>query len=155
MHGLPEYRYRGARALVLLHERQLEAFLDVWRRAKAAGVALPATDDPSYASMEALLQHVLRAARGYMTWMCRVLELPDPGIRPAPETDAVEAEASSYLEHLRERWRLPLADVPEARFDRPEHVSRWGVVYCVDAMLEHAVMHPLRHRFQLEELMAA
>jgi hypothetical protein len=24
---------------------------------------------------------------------------------------------------------------------------------CIDAMLEHAVMHPIRHAFQLEELM--
>ncbi len=28
------------------------------------------------------------------------------------------------------------------------------VEYSIDSMLEHAVMHPLRHRFQLEELIA-
>jgi hypothetical protein len=27
--------------------------------------------------------------------------------------------------------------------------------YSIDAMLEHAVMHPIRHSYQLEELMAA
>ena len=48
------------------------------------------------------------AARGYMTWMCEVLELPDPEIRIPPEPTA---------------------------------------------LLEHAVMHPIRHAFQLEELM--
>jgi hypothetical protein len=26
------------------------------------------------------------------------------------------------------------------------------VTYTIDAMLEHAVMHPIRHTFQLEEL---
>ena len=61
------------------------------------------------------------------------------------------AEAESHLEHLRERWRTSLADVEEERFDHPTHTSGWGVDYCVDAMLEHAVMHPMRHRFQLEE----
>ena len=30
---------------------------------KAVDVILPATDDPSYTSMESLLRHVLRAAR--------------------------------------------------------------------------------------------
>jgi hypothetical protein len=40
-------------------------------------------------------------------------------------------------------------------FSKPVYSSRWGVNYCVDAMLEHAVMHPERHRFQLLELMGA
>jgi hypothetical protein len=26
---------------------------------------------------------------------------------------------------------------------------------CIESMLEHAVLHPMRHRFQLEELMEA
>ena len=39
---------------------------------------LPKTDDPAYESLDTLLHHVFRAARGYMTWMCEVLELPDP-----------------------------------------------------------------------------
>jgi len=48
----------------------------------------------------------------------------------------VEREAEGYAEHLVERWRLPLVDVAEARLEAT-----------------HAVMHPLRHRFQLEELL--
>lgn len=155
MSELSEYRYRGARALVLLHERELKEFLVAWKRAKAAGVTMPGTDDPSYASLETLLHHVLYCAGSYMIWMCRVLELPDPEIRPAPEADAIAAEAESYIEHVSQRWRTPLADVPEERFDYPTYASGWGVDYCVDAMLEHAVMHPIRHRFQLEEWIAA
>ena len=153
MHDLTDYRYGGARALVLLHELQLRKFLDAWRRAKAAGVALPETDDPSYASLETLLKHVLYCARAYMTWICEVLELPDPEIRPAPEAEVVEADAESYLEHVIERWRAPLAEVPEERFYRPAYTTRWNVDYCIDAMLEHAVMHPVRHRCQLEALL--
>ena len=147
------YRYGGARALVELHEIHMRAFLADWKRARAAGVGLPSTDDPSYASMAALLRHVLRAGRGYMTWMCECLELPDPEIRATPEVDVVESEADAYLEHLLERWRLPLRDVAEEQFDRPEYKSRWGTLYCIDAMLEHAVMHPIRHAHQLERLM--
>jgi len=146
------YANRGARALVLLHESHLRDFLGVWRRAKAAGVRLAATEDPSYASLDTLLRHVLRAARGYMTWCCQVLDLPDPDIRPTPEPEAIEAEADGYLEHVLERWREPLRTVAPARFEDRTYESRWGVPYCIDAMLEHAVMHPIRHSFQLEEL---
>ena len=154
MRELTDYRYGGARALVLLHERQLRRFYDVWKVAKAAGVTLPETDDPDYASMDTILRHVLRCAASYMTWICEVLELPDPGIRPAPEAAEVEAEAEDYLEHLIERWRAPLAEVTEEECYHPEYTSGWNVAYCIDAMLEHAVMHPTRHRFQLEEWLA-
>ena len=152
MAELTNYRYGGARALVMLHEEHMPKFLETWKVARAAGVTLPETDDPNYASMEALLKHVLLCARHYMVWMCEMMELPDPGIRPAPDVDAVEAEAADYLQHVLERWRLPLSDLPEERFHHPTFRSRWNVDYCIDAMLEHAVMHPIRHRFQLEAL---
>jgi uncharacterized damage-inducible protein DinB len=152
MSQLDGYSYRGARALVLLHEQHLREFVAVWRRFRAANIALPATEDPAYASPEALLRHILGAARGYMTWMCEHLKLPDPQIRPVPEEGAIEGEADAFLEHVLERWRRPLVDVPEDAFETP-YMSRWKVPYCVDAMLEHAVMHPIRHTFQLQELL--
>lgn len=152
MTDLEGYRYRGARALVLLHERELRAFLATFRRAQAWGVALPATDDPDYASLDALLRHVLGAAAGYLRWATRVLDLPDPGVDPTPPVAAIDAQAEAYLEHVLERWRTPLRDVPGERFD-VAYPSNWGTPYCVDAMLEHAVAHPMRHAFQLEELM--
>ncbi len=155
MSDLPLYADAGARALVILHERHLREFLATWTRAKAAGLDLPATDDPSYASLEALLRHVMRAARGYMTWCCEKLDLPDPKIDATPGDDAIEAAASQYLEHVVERWRTPLAGVTEQQTNQVTYAARWGPDYCVDAMLEHAVMHPIRHTYQLEALMAA
>jgi uncharacterized damage-inducible protein DinB len=154
MTELSEYKYRGARATVLLHDGHLMWFVETWKRAKREGVVLPEVDDKDYASMEALLRHVLRAARGYMTWICEKLELPDPEIEPTPDVDAIEGAADSYVRHVLEQWRKPLAEVPEERFHQPTYPSRWKVDYCIDAMLEHAVMHPIRHTFQLMELMA-
>src|SRR6187549_3286541 len=74
-----QYRSRAVRAMVLLHEEHLRRFVHVWRMALANSVSLPATADPSYASLEALGRHVLSAAGGYMIWTCEVLALPDPG----------------------------------------------------------------------------
>ena len=152
MSNLAGYRYRGARALVLLHERELRAFLATYRRAQAWGVKLPTTDDSDYASLESLLRHVLGAAGGYLKWSAKVLDLPDPGVDPVPPVEAIDAEAEAYLEHVLDRWWSPLHDVPEERFE-VAYKSNWGTPYTVDAMLEHAVAHPMRHAFQLEELM--
>jgi len=136
----------------MLHEQSMRDFLPVWREAVRRGVRLPATADPDYASLHTLLHHVFRASRGYMTWLCEKLGLPDPGIEAAPLPDVVEREADRYLEHLLERWRTPLADLDEDRL-QPIFKTRWGADLSGEGMLEHAVVHPLRHRFQLEELM--
>ena len=150
---LQNYSYRGARAMILMHERAMQEFIETWRKAKRAGVKLPQTDDPDYASMEALLFHVLRAARGYMVWICDQLGLPDPAIAPPPPLEEVEAEADEYLAHLNARWRLPLAAIDEEAMLLRTFKSRWNADYCVEGMLEHALAHPMRHGFQLEEIM--
>jgi hypothetical protein len=152
---LKEYKYNGARSLILLHEKYLSSCLKTWQEAKRLGIKLPKTDDGDYQTLETLLRHILRAARGYMTWICAQLDLPDPQIEKTPEADAIESRAEEYVDHLLERWRLPLAEIEEDKFYRPGYKSRWGVDYCIDAMLEHAVMHPLRHEFQLRNLIQA
>lgn len=151
-----QYRSRAVRAMVLLHEEHLRRFLQTWRQALAASVNLPVSEDPNYASLNALGAHVLKAAGGYLVWMCDVLSLPDPGIRSAPDADAIVRDAHDYMEHVLDRWRdSPLREVANEQLETPEYPTPWLSRYCIDSMLEHAVMHPIRHTFQLEELIEA
>ncbi len=154
MQDLSNFQSRAVRALVLLHERELRAFLPAWKRAFDAGVVLPATDDPNYASAEALLVHVLRAARGYATWIAEKTGLPDPEIRATPAAASIAGDAADYLEHVLARWRVALAPLTPEQLEDAAYQSRWNAPYTIDAMLEHAVMHPVRHAFQLDELVA-
>jgi uncharacterized damage-inducible protein DinB len=149
---LKPYKYNGAHALVILHEKYMKLCLHTWQEAKSLGIKLPETDDQDYQSLDTLLRHIFRASRGYLTWMCDKLNLADPEIEKVPEAAVIESGAEAYLVHLLEKWRLPLADIPEEKFHKPTFTSRWGVEYCIDAMLEHAVMHPIRHEFQLRNL---
>ena len=140
--------------MVLLHEEHLRRFVQTWRLALATSVSLPPTDDPAYTSLSTLARHVLSAAAGYLVWMCEVLTLPDPEIRPAPDATAIVRDADEYMEHILERWRAgPLREISDEQLETPEYPSRWQTRYCIDSMLEHAVMHPIRHAFQLDELM--
>ncbi len=145
--------YSGAAALTTLHERHLREFLETWRAAVERGVELPVTEDPNYASMETLLAHVLGCAASYLNWICAQLGLPErvADVRPAPE--GLAARADAYLESVLEAWAEPLEGLTEERAYAPAHASRWGPPYCLDAMLEHAVMHPIRHSQQLRRLM--
>lgn len=151
-HTLEEYRSRAARALVVMHEREMRRFLPIWLEADDHDVTLPPTDNRHYASRAHLVRHVFNAARGYMRWMTEKLGLPEPDIDEVPELDHVRERAEAYMEHLLDGWRTPLRSVTEEQLDQVFD-AYWGEPYSIDSMLEHAVMHPARHAFQLEELL--
>jgi uncharacterized damage-inducible protein DinB len=139
--------------MVALHATYLREFLDTWRRFDARGIALPATRNPNYASREALLAHVLGAAARYLTWMCEQLALPRPAVEEYPEASGFADRAEEYMESVLAAWEGPLRGVTEEQADNQAFVSRWGIPYSIDAMLEHAVMHPIRHAYQLDKLL--
>lgn len=151
MTDIDAFRDRGVRALVLLHERELRACLATWRRAVAWGVTLPGTGDHD-ASPQAAFRHVLSACGGYLRWLAEHLDLGDPGLESVPDLADIETRADGYVEHLLGRWRAMLRDVPRERL-REVYPTRWGVDLVVEAKLEHAIVHPMRHSLQLEALM--
>jgi hypothetical protein len=139
--------------MVLLHEENLRRFVQTWQRAMAVPASLPTTADPNYASLGALGRHVLSAAGGYLVWICEALRLPDPEVQLAPDAISIVRDADDYLEHVLERWRdEALREISDEQLETPEYPSPWQTRYCIDSMLEHAVMHPIRHYFQLDEL---
>jgi hypothetical protein len=144
--------YPGARALIELHEIHLQSFLIQWRAAKERGVDLPETTDQAYRSLDTLLLHVLDCASRYINWTAEALELPPPVLPELPGEGDIEAEADRLLESILQAWRLPLEELPLKAFVTGGHRAWWGTDYCVDAMLEHAVMHPVRHEWQLKKL---
>ena len=74
------HQYPGAKALIDLHTHHLTHLAETWRRVRTAGVEAPPTNDPNCESVDAVMQHVLSAARWYMIWICEALSLPDPEI---------------------------------------------------------------------------
>lgn len=151
--GHPDFAYGGAAVLVELHERHLEEFHEVWLEADRFGVELPPTSDPNYASRATLLAHVLGCATRYLSWICQQLGLPEPEIEEYPDPDGLTGRSRDYLEEVLAAWRPALVSLTEERAYAPAHPARWGTPYCIDAMLEHAVMHPIRHTHQLRRLL--
>lgn len=150
----PVFAYRGARALVLLHEKHLTSFVATWSDASALGVELPEDPDAKFASIDHLLVHVLWAARAYLLWCCAGLGIEAPNIDEAPSPEQAPDKVHAYLQHVIDHWRVPFVGIPKERFfdlhittgfDRVDPVS-------VEAMLEHAVVHALRHELQVREL---
>ena len=149
------FKSRGVRALVQLQMDEMSQLFAVWKRAKRVGVKLPATRDPAYASLDLLMRHPLRSCRGYLTWLCEVLGRPDPGVPDPPAAERVSTEGAAYLKVLAKAWEKHMAWMPSKVLDSFSlYTSRWGAPMTVEAMFEHAAVHPMRHRFQLVELIA-
>ena len=149
------FKSRGVRALVLLQMGEMDRLFAVWKKAKRLGVKLPATRDPAYQSIDLLMRHPLRSCRGYLTWLCEVLHRPDPRVPDPPESEKVAAQGAAYLKVLAKAWEKNVAWMPtKGLYSVTVYTSRWGAPMTVEAMFEHAVAHPMRHRLQLEELIA-
>ena len=147
------FKSRGVRALALIQMDEMRKLWVIWRKAKRLGVKLPVTRDPNYQNHDMLMRHGLRACRGYLTWLCEVLRRPDPRVPDPPEPEQIATRGAAYLDVLERACKAHMTWMPDRVLaSKKVHTSRWGAPMTVEAMLEHAVAHPMRHRFQLEEL---
>lgn len=149
------FRSRAVRSLVELHEAQLRTFAETWRRFAASGKPMPeARGDDRYASRETLVAHVHGAARGYLHWIHEVLGRPitDPVLTRDPAVIVPRLDA--FLAETLDGWRRHLATLEDDELSPKQYLSRWGEPHTVEQMLEHAVVHPMRHRIQLERILA-
>ena len=151
---MAEFQSRAVRSLAELHEVELRKFLETWRRFKASGKPMPeAHGDESYASAETLVTHVQAAARSYMLWIREVLGQPvtePPRIR---EPELILPRLDAFMEETLDAWKRHLASLTDEQLGPVQYKSRWGELFTIDAMLEHAVVHPMRHRVQLERIL--
>jgi len=140
---MPEFESRAVRALVLLLDVHFRRCVATWHDAKAADVTLPPSAEPHYHSLDALLAHILEAAREELVWICGQLELTEP-----------EVSRQSSVDQILAAWKSALVTVSDEAPYEPEFTSGWGLTYSISSMLEHVVMHAIRHEFQLAELLS-
>ena len=111
------------------------------------------SDDPDTVSMQAVCAHAVGAARRYSDYIRKARGLPyvekfvaEPSAVALP-TDVRPALAAAmrYTEESLVDWyEDPMAAAPIS------FVVRWGPTYDSEMILEHAIVHLLRHRRQIE-----
>ena len=149
------FRSRAVRSLVELHEPELRSFVATWRRFVASGRPMPdAHGDADYESPERLVAHVQGSARGYLLWIWEVLEQPIGGLPLIRDASVIVPRLDAFMEETLEGWRRHLEPLENEQLSPKQYVSRWGEPHTIEQMLEHAVVHPMRHRIQLERILA-
>ncbi len=148
------FRSNAVRNCVELHEIEINRFYEVWQKFRASGMLLPETSDPSYKSPDHLGGHVLRAARGYLTWIGECVKRPVTDLDPETDLGRIAHKGPPLVDEVLAAWRRHLSKLEDTELVPATYKSRWGEDYNIEQMLEHAVVHPMRHRIQLERLMA-
>jgi uncharacterized damage-inducible protein DinB len=149
-----EFRSRAVRSLVELHEREMQSFLQVWKRFVAADLPMPeARGDESYENRERLLGHVLMAARGYLTRIGEWVGRPVSDVDGSQDPYEIVTRAAEFADDVLAAYRRYLAEVSDQELEPQVHRTRWGELMSVEELLEHALVHPMRHRIQLERIL--
>ena len=76
----------------------------------------------------------------------------EPGVADADLPRAADL-ARRLVDGVLAAYRRHLAEVTTEELEPQVHRTRWGELMSVENLLEHAVVHPMRHRLQLERLL--
>ena len=151
---MTDFKSRAVRSLVELHEGEMRKFFETWDRFVASGAPMPeARGDADYQSRDHLIGHVCRAARNYLTWIGDQLGRPVKDVDLETDSLKIAPRAKEFMAGVLDGWRRHLPAVVDEELEPATYKSRWGVQMSIEAMLEHAVVHPMRHRIQLERIL--
>lgn len=153
---MSDFKSRAVRTLVELHEIEMRKFFETWDRFVTSGAPMPeAHGDPDYESRNHLVGHVCRAARNYLTWIGDQLGRPVKDVDLETDSLKIAARTKEFMAGVLEGWRRHLPAVADEELEPVAYKSRWGVPMTIESMLEHAVVHPMRHRIQLERILGS
>lgn len=119
-----------------------------------ARVVDPQTDDESCRSAQTIMSHVVRAGYGYADYIRAQFSVestrpPNKLLSRQESLEQIDAALRYTAETLEGRWQMSDEEISGTVIK-----SSWGVVYDVEQLLEHAIVHILRHRRQLERFIS-
>jgi uncharacterized damage-inducible protein DinB len=109
------------------------------------------TQDEDCRSVQTIMSHVARAGYGYADYIREQLSIastrPQPKLLSRQEAlEQLEAALRYTIQTLEGRWEMSAEEISGIVIK-----TRWGAVYDAEGLLEHAIVHILRHRRQIEK----
>lgn len=148
------YRKGAVGALMDEYERAAAEFrgrIDSFTDEQYSRVVDPHTEDGNCRSVQTIMSHVVAAGYGYANYIRDAFSMPKEmwEKRPLAHGEALDAYDSmlGYTEAtLDGRWEMPEDEITAVSM-----TVHWGPTYDLEQLLEHAIVHVLRHRRQIEK----
>jgi uncharacterized damage-inducible protein DinB len=146
------YRKGGVGAMMDEYERaarELQRLIGQISGENFARVVDAETRDESCRSVQTIITHVVRAGYGYADYIRTAFAMPStaPESKPVPHREAsekIDAMLAYTVETLEGKWEMTDDDIQKVAMR-----TRWGSTYDLEQLLEHAIVHILRHRRQV------
>jgi uncharacterized damage-inducible protein DinB len=152
------YREGAIGALMDEYERavwELRRLVGQIAEEDALRVVDPRTEDEACRSVQTIMSHVVNAGYGYADLLRKFFSVPStrppkaPLLSPREYLEQLDAVLAYTAETLEGRWRMTDEEIMAVVIN-----SGWGVKYDAEQLLEHAIVHVLRHRRQIEKFMS-
>ncbi|TWF42852.1 DinB family protein [Chitinophaga polysaccharea] len=150
------YRTGAVGALLDEYENVIKALQEVIADVSdpaLAAIADTTTTDPNCRSIQSVLAHVTSSAYSYAVYIQRGSRDSVPGI-----ADTFRTSAKAYIQGLTDAFIFTvnvfsqIQDNELEEFDPAKKIAtRWGQVYDIEQLMEHAIVHVMRHRRQIEK----
>ena len=150
------YRNGAIGALMDEYERaasELKILLDKIPPEDFVKIADPDTKDEDCRSVQTIMNHVVRAGYGYSNYIRKGFDLdstlPAFQIKDVPESILSFEQMLEYtVQTLEGKWEMTDEEINKIKIE-----TRWGAAYDMEMLLEHAIVHILRHRRQIERFL--
>jgi len=111
----------------------------------------PDTKDESCHSVQTIMSHVVAAGYGYADYIRDAFSMAksSPPRRQLDQDESLkefDAMFAYTVATLDGKWELPEDEITAVSM-----TVRWGPTYDLEQLLEHAIVHILRHRRQIEK----
>lgn len=148
------YREGPIGALMDEYERavwELRQLVERIAETDAVQVVDPTTEDDACRSVQTIMSHVVNAGYGYADYLRKQFSItstrpPKALLSHREYLEQLAAVLAYTAETLEGRWRMTDEEISSAAIK-----TGWGVTYDVEQLLEHAIVHVLRHRRQIEK----
>jgi hypothetical protein len=113
----------------------------------------PQTTDEHCRSIQTIVSHVVNSGYGYADYIRTVFGMatdrpPYLLLSPRDFPEKFAAMVRYTEATLEGKWTTPEEVIMAVRIE-----SRWGPVYDLEQLLEHAILHIMRHRRQIEKFL--
>ncbi len=112
-----------------------------------------ATEDENCRSVQTVLSHVVSAAYSYAIYIMHYY-----GYEMVRPESTLHTTVKEYIRDLTESFQFMetvFRDIKDSELEEFEQAKKiaasWGQVYDIEQMMEHAIVHILRHRRQIEK----
>lgn len=149
------YRQGALGALMDEYERatlELQRLVEQISNEDFLRVVDPHTSDENCRSVQTIIAHVVSAGYGYADYIRQAFALPSTrlsqGLLAHEEAlTQLEAMLAYTAQTLACRWQMTQEEVDNTTLP----TTGWEVTYNLEQLLEHAIVHVLRHRRQIEK----